>query len=212
MQVLPGRARTVRKDSYQDPKCYATIRRKALNLLKKLVATMVLMAVVAVPALAEAGTKIDGVITHWDKSGLTLRADGKEWKFAYDKNKTDLDGHPRVDVHATCWYKKSKDGNLWLTKLYVQDMGESVGNELVPQVGQVLGTVTRFDPTKIFVRQGGVEWMFGMDNKKTTIGGDIKIDNVVTVTFWKDKAGTLYALDIEPVIEVEEIDIIEIDD
>jgi len=183
-----------------------------LNLLKQLIAAVVLMAIVAVPSLADAGTKIDGVITHWDKSGLTLRADGKDWKFAYDKNKTELDGHPRVDVHATCWYKKSKDGNLWLMKLLVEDMGQTVGNELVPQVGQVLGTVAKFDPTKIVVRQGGAEWIMGMDAKKTTVGGEVNVDDTVVVTFWKDKAGTLYALDVEPVVEVMEIDVVEIDD
>lgn len=181
-----------------------------MNYLKKAVAVLSLLTLLVVPTLADDTTKINGVITSWNDKGLTLRANNKEYRFDFDPQKSILDGHPSVDSDATVWYKKAKNGDLWLMRLQVDQSDANVGNLLVPQVGQVQGTVTKMTPTTVVIRQGGKEWTMAMDSGKTMIAGKPAIDDTVNVTFWNDKAGNLNALFIAKV-EVVEVDVMEIE-
>lgn len=154
-------------------------------------------------------TKVNGTITGWDAKGLTLRADGKEWRMNFDPQKTMVDGHPQVDVEATCWYKKADNGDLWLMRLQVDQSGENIGNLLVPQVGQVQGQLVKMNPTTVVVRAVGQEWTMAVDGGKTEIAGKPAIDDIVNVTFYNDKAGNLNALYIE---KADPIDVVIIED
>ncbi len=180
-----------------------------MNYLKKAVAVLGLLSFLVVPSLADSLTKVSGVITSWNDKGLTLRAKDKEYRFDFNPQKTVLDGHPSVDAQATCWYAKAKNGDLWLMRLHVDQSGADVGNLLVPQVGQVQGSLVKMTPTTIVVRQGGKEWTMAMDSGKTLIQGKPAIDDTVNVTFWNDKSGNLNALLIAEVTVVE-VDVIEI--